>query len=89
MRPGYYRIGATNASGALISAYQETNSGAFAIVAVNTNASIAISQTFTLTNFLLASSTLTPWVTSISVNATNSQTPVAIAVHPSHIRYRP
>ena len=79
VRPGYYRIGVTNASGALISAYQETNSGAFAIVAVNTNASIAISQTFTLTNFLLASSTLTTWVTSISVNATNSQTPVAIS----------
>ena len=46
VRPGYYRIGVTNTTSALISAYQETNSGTFVIVAINTNASTAISQTF-------------------------------------------
>ena len=51
VRPGYYRIGATNTGSALISAYKDTNSGNFAIVAVNTNTSTTINQTFNLTNF--------------------------------------
>jgi glucuronoarabinoxylan endo-1,4-beta-xylanase len=83
IRPGYYRIGATNTTSALISAYQETNSGTFVIVAINTNASTAISQTFTLTNCTIVSPTVTPWMTcsnqSTFAISTNSQAPVAVS----------
>jgi glucuronoarabinoxylan endo-1,4-beta-xylanase len=67
VRPGYYRFGVTNIGGALsVSAYRDTNSMNFAIVAVNTNANVDVTQTFYLTNFNAAS--VTPWMTS----ATNS-----------------
>jgi glucuronoarabinoxylan endo-1,4-beta-xylanase len=74
VRPGYYRIGASNTGNALISAYKDTNSGAFAIVAVNTNVSTAISQTFNLTNFTAGS--VTPWLTTsnLSLVGTNAVT---------------
>ena len=63
VRPGYYRIDVTNTtSSTLISAYQDTNSGNFAIVAVNPG-STGVTQTFNLTNFPAVSS-VTPWVTS-------------------------
>jgi O-glycosyl hydrolase len=62
VRPGFYRMGAANTGSALITAYQETNTGNFAIVAINTNASTNIVQTFTLTNF--ATGSVTPWITS-------------------------
>jgi hypothetical protein len=82
VRPGYYRIGVSNTTSALISAYQETNSGTFAIVAINTNASTAITQTFTLTNCSIISPTVTPWMTcsnqSTFAVSTNSQSPVAV-----------
>jgi glucuronoarabinoxylan endo-1,4-beta-xylanase len=75
VRPGYYRIGASNTGNALISAYNDTNSGNFAIVAVNTNTSTAISQTFNLSNFPTVSS-VTPWITSsaLSLTSTNAVT---------------
>jgi glucuronoarabinoxylan endo-1,4-beta-xylanase len=74
VRPGYYRIGASNTGNALISAYNNTNSGSFAIVAVNTNTSTAISQTFNLTNFTAGS--VTPWLTTsnLSLVSTNAVT---------------
>jgi len=61
VRPGYYCIGANNDGAAFISACRETNSGVFAIVAINTNNAAAISQTFNPTNFNAAS--VTPWLT--------------------------
>jgi glucuronoarabinoxylan endo-1,4-beta-xylanase len=79
VRPNYYRIDATSSQpSALISAYKDTNSPAFAIVVVNTNAATNIIQTINLTNFTAA--TVTPWITSASlslapltpVNVTNS-----------------
>jgi glucuronoarabinoxylan endo-1,4-beta-xylanase len=76
VRPAYYRIGATNTGTALISAYKDTNSPNFAIVAINTNASAAISQTFNLTNFPTVSS-VTPWITSATLSLSN-QTPVTV-----------
>jgi glucuronoarabinoxylan endo-1,4-beta-xylanase len=79
VRPGYYRMGVTNTTSALISAYQETNSGTFVIVAINTNASTAISQTFALINRNIASATVTPWITSSTLYSTNSQSPVAVS----------
>jgi hypothetical protein len=66
VRPNYHRIGA-NASqtAALISAYKDSASPSFAIVAINP-ANSAISQSFSLTNFLVSS--VTPWVTSGSLS---------------------
>jgi len=79
VRPGYYRIGATTTGTALISAYNNTSSSSsnFAIVAVNTNTSTAISQTFNLTNFPTVSS-VTPWITSATMSLSN-QTPVTVS----------
>jgi glucuronoarabinoxylan endo-1,4-beta-xylanase len=73
VRPGYYRIGASNTGNALISAYNDTNSGNFAIVAVNTN-NTSIYQTFNLTNFTAGS--VTPWLTTsnLSLAGTNAVT---------------
>jgi O-glycosyl hydrolase len=68
VRPGYYRMGTANTGDALISAYQDTNSVSFAIVAINTNTT-DINQTFTLQNF--AATTLTPWITSSSLSLSN------------------
>ena len=79
VRPNFYRIDATSSQpSALISAYKDTNSTAFAIVVVNINAGTDVIQTFNLTNFTAAS--VTPWITSASlslapqapVNVTNS-----------------
>ena len=67
VRPGDYRIGVTaDVSSAPISAFKDTNSGAFAIVAVNTNVSLSVTQTFNLTNFTAAS--VTPWITSSNLS---------------------
>jgi glucuronoarabinoxylan endo-1,4-beta-xylanase len=76
VRPGFYRIAATNTGTAFISAYKDPVSGNFAIVAVNTNAS-AVAQTFNLTN-CVASGSVTPWITSASLNLAG-QTAVAVA----------
>ena len=77
VRPGYYRINASNAgSTALISAYQNTTNGGFAIVAINTNTTTAINQTFALTNFPNVS-VVTPWMTTSNLSLAN-QTPVAV-----------
>ena len=61
VRPGYYRIGAFNNAGTLISAYKDSGAGNFAIVAINTN-STSVTQFFNLTNFTAGS--VTPWITS-------------------------
>ena len=71
VRPNYYRIGTTNTGGALISAYQDSLSTSFAIVAINTN-NAAINQAFNLTNF--AASTVTPWITSSSLSLASAST---------------
>jgi glucuronoarabinoxylan endo-1,4-beta-xylanase len=68
VRPNDFRIGATNTglplvtSLTFVSAYKNTNSGQFAIVAINTN-SIPIPQTFALKNFPLVAP-VTPWISS-------------------------
>jgi glucuronoarabinoxylan endo-1,4-beta-xylanase len=64
VRPGYYRIGVNTGGGALqISAYKDTSSLNFAIVAVNPTGNIDVTNTFNLANFPGAS-TVTPWITS-------------------------
>lgn len=75
VRPGYYRIDVAS-DGTPISAYQNTNSGSFAIVAINTNTATSIDETFTLTNF--AAATVTPWITSASQSLAN-QSAVAVS----------
>jgi hypothetical protein len=78
IRPGYHRIDASaSGNSAFITAVNNTNSGRFAIVAVNTNASTSIAQTFNLTNFPAVSS-VTPWITSATLSLSN-QTPVAVS----------
>jgi glucuronoarabinoxylan endo-1,4-beta-xylanase len=63
VRPNFYRIDATSSQpSALISAYKDSASTAFAIVDVNTNAATDVIQTFNLANFTAAS--VTPWITS-------------------------
>jgi O-glycosyl hydrolase len=61
VRPNYYRIDANNGGFAEISAYKDSVSSNFAIVAINPY-STNITQVFNLTNFTVAGS-LTPWMT--------------------------
>jgi glucuronoarabinoxylan endo-1,4-beta-xylanase len=79
VRPNFYRIDATSSqASAWISAYKDSNSTAFAIVIINTNAATDVIQTFNLANFTAAS--VAPWITSGTlslapqppVNLTNS-----------------
>ncbi len=64
VRPNYYRIGVTNNSGLLISAYKDWQSPKFAIVAVNTSGA-DVTQTFTLSGTSTVSSVV-PWLTSLT-----------------------
>ena len=76
VRPNSYRMDATSSQpSAFISAYQDTNSAAFAIVIVNTNVATDVIQKFNLTNFTAAS--VTPWITSASLSLA-PQTPVNV-----------
>lgn len=61
VRPGYDRIGAKNGGSAEISAFKDTLSPGFAIVAINPN-STNLTQTFNLTNFP-GVGFVTPWMT--------------------------
>lgn len=75
VRPGYYRIGVANNNPITsVSAYKNTNSGDFAIVAVNPDP-VTITQVFDLTNFTADS--VTPWITSSNLSLA-SQTPVRV-----------
>jgi glucuronoarabinoxylan endo-1,4-beta-xylanase len=77
VRPNFYRMGVvTNAGGAMVSAYRDTNSGAFAIVAINSNQTNSVNQTFNLSNFTATS--VIPWVTSSTLSL-SSQPAVAIS----------
>jgi glucuronoarabinoxylan endo-1,4-beta-xylanase len=65
VRPGYYRIGVSNNAFTSISAYKDTNSGSFAIVAINYSTATA-TQIFNLANF--TASSVTPWITSSNLS---------------------
>jgi len=75
VRPGYYRIDATNSATVLVSAYKDPVAGNFAVVAINSSNN-AVNQTFTLTN-VTAVTSVTPWITSATLNLA-SQTAVAV-----------
>jgi hypothetical protein len=61
----------------LISAYNDTNSGSFVIVAVNPNVT-SIGQTFNLNAFPGLVSSVTPWITSGTMTLSN-QTSVGVS----------
>jgi glucuronoarabinoxylan endo-1,4-beta-xylanase len=75
VRPNFYRIGATTTGSSQVSAYKDSASPAFALVAIN-SASTTVTQVFNLTNFT-AAGPVTPWVTSSSLSLA-SQSPVAV-----------
>ena len=75
VRPGYYRIGVTNNAFTSISAYKDTNSGRFAIVAINP-AFTTVTQVFNLASFTATS--VTPWITSSNLSLA-SQSAIAVA----------
>jgi hypothetical protein len=75
VRPGYYRIGVSNNAFTSISAYKDTNSGSFAIVAINYSSATA-TQIFNLANFTATS--VTPWITSGNLSLA-SQSAIAVA----------
>jgi glucuronoarabinoxylan endo-1,4-beta-xylanase len=75
VRPGYYRIGVTNNAFTSISAYKDTNSGRFAIVAINP-ALTTVTQVFNLASFTATS--VTPWITSSNLSLA-SQSAIAVA----------
>lgn len=67
VRPNFYRIGASSSqASALISAYKDSASTAFAIVVVNTNKATDVIETFQLNN--VAAASVTPWMTSRSLS---------------------
>ncbi len=75
VRPGYYRIGVTNTAGNIsVSAFKETGSGKFAIVAINVNLT-TVTQVVNLANFTADS--VTPWITSSSLSL-SSQSAVTV-----------
>ena len=66
VRPGFNRIGATNSGSAFITAFRNTNTTAFVIVAINPTG-IALTPAFNLHNFLSVGP-VTPWITSETVS---------------------
>jgi hypothetical protein len=76
VRPGYYRIGVSGDDVSLISAYKDPGSGTFAIVAVNTNQSTTVNETFNISGFKARS--VTPWITSAALSLA-SQSAVTVS----------
>ena len=66
VRPNYYRIAANNNSSAQISAYKDSLSSNFTIVAINSG-STTVTQSFYFTNFAVGT-VLTPWITSSNLS---------------------
>jgi glucuronoarabinoxylan endo-1,4-beta-xylanase len=76
VRPGYFRIGVSNNAFTSISAFKDTTSSNFAIVAVNSS-SATVTQIFNLTHFPTISQ-VTPWITSSNLSLA-AQSPVAVS----------
>jgi glucuronoarabinoxylan endo-1,4-beta-xylanase len=62
IRPNFYRVGVMNTTTALVSAYKDSVSSNYVIVAAN-NSAFPVNQIFVLTNFPTPTD-LTPWLTS-------------------------
>jgi hypothetical protein len=77
VRPNYYRINVANNTGsALVSAYKDSMSPNFAIVAIN-SASTTVTQVFNLAN-VTGVANVTPWITSGTLSLSN-QPAVAVS----------
>jgi glucuronoarabinoxylan endo-1,4-beta-xylanase len=77
VRPNYYRIGVGSSTGPVqVSAYKDTNSPGFAIVAVNSYSSV-VTQAFYLANVTGVTS-VTPWITSATMSLA-VQTPLTVS----------
>jgi glucuronoarabinoxylan endo-1,4-beta-xylanase len=77
VRPNFYRIGVGSSTGPVqVSAYKDTNSPNFAIVAINSS-SMIVTQVFYLANVTGVAS-VTPWITSATMSLSN-QPPVAVS----------
>ncbi len=76
VRPGFHRVGVTNDTTALVSAYKDPESDNFVIVAANPTA-WPVTQTFDLTSCPAVTS-LNQWVTSATLSLA-SQPPVAVS----------
>jgi O-glycosyl hydrolase len=75
VRPGSYRMGTSASDGGVrVSAYRHLFTGAFAVVAINTN-DTEVALTATLDG--ASAPTVTPWITSASMSLSN-QPPVAV-----------
>ena len=72
VRPGYYRIGVSNNAFTSISAYKDTNSSSFAIVAINSSFT-TVTQIFNLASFPAVGS-VTPWITSSNLSLASQST---------------
>ncbi len=77
VRPNYYRIGVDSGTGpAQVSAYKDSVSSNFAIVAINSYSGV-VTQAFSLANITGVAS-VTPWITSATLSL-SPQTPVAVS----------
>jgi glucuronoarabinoxylan endo-1,4-beta-xylanase len=72
IRPDWRRIGVTNNGSLLVTAYRGP-ANEFAIVAINPDRSPANDQTFVLNGAASLHSTVTPWITSISLSLAAQQ----------------
>ncbi len=93
IRPGYYRIGTTNATkGVQITAYKDLVSSSFVIVALNLGDTV-VTQQFNLYGFpvMPISSSVTPWITSFTQSLTpqppitNVNSSFTYSIQPSNI----
>lgn len=82
VRPGFNRIAVSYSGSILTTAYRDTNSGNFAIVAVNPTG-IPLTPVFNLTNFPAVASVV-PWITSPDVSLA---TQAVVAVSNSSFSY--
>jgi glucuronoarabinoxylan endo-1,4-beta-xylanase len=76
VRPNYYRIGVGSSTGpAQVSAYKDSVSSNFAIVAINSYSGV-VTQAFSLAN-ITGVTNVTPWITSATLSLA-PQTPVTV-----------
>jgi len=76
VRPGWHRVGVTNSSPLLVTAFTDPSGTQSAIVVVNTSSSAVSGQVFSVGNQL--GTTVTPWITSSTMSLA-SQSPVSIS----------
>jgi len=88
VRPGYHRIGVNpGGSALLVSAYMDTTSSNFAIVAINTNINVDVNQTFNLLANFPGAATVTPWITSFTQSLASQPAITANTITASNLSF--